>query len=51
MIKTPKRYCGAMSSKYMPNFINVSGIVFVLWPYNQSGTPARRPPDGQFFQK
>ena len=44
MIKTPKRHYGAMSSTYMPNFINVSGIVFVLWPYNQSGTPARPSP-------
>ena len=35
MIKTPKRHCGAMSSNYMPNFINISGIVFMLWPYNQ----------------
>ena len=41
MIKTPKRHCGAMSSNYMPNFINISGIVLALWPYNQSGTPAR----------
>ena len=42
MIKTPKRHCGAMNFNYMPNFINVSVIVFALWPYNQSGTPARR---------
>ena len=35
-----------MSSINIPNFINVSVIVFALWPYNQSGTPARtaRPP-------
>ena len=44
MIKTPKRHCMAMSSNYMPNFINVSGIVLVLWHYNQSGTPARPSP-------
>ena len=44
IIETPKRHCGAMSSINMPNFINVSVIVFALWPYNQSGTPARPPP-------
>ena len=33
-----------MSSNYIPNFINISGIVFELWPYNQSGMPARRLP-------
>ena len=37
-----------MSSINMPNFINVSVIVFELWPYNQSGMPAgptaARPP-------
>ena len=42
MIKTPKRHCGAVSCNYIPNFINVSEIVFELWPYNQSGTPALR---------
>ena len=41
IIKTPKRHYGAMSSINMPNFINVSVIVFALWLYNQSGTPAR----------
>ena len=42
--KTPKRHYWAMSSINIPNFINVSVIVFALWPYNQSGTPARPPP-------
>ena len=32
-----------MSSINIPNFINVSLIVFALWPYNQSGTPAAPP--------
>ena len=40
MIKTPKRHCRAMSSNYMPNLVNVSEVIFTLWPYNQSGTPA-----------
>ena len=38
-----------MTPNYIPNFINISGIVLALWPYNQRGTPARsaltaRPP-------
>ena len=39
----PKRRHGAISSINIPNFINVRVIVFVLWPYNQSGTPAYPP--------
>ena len=41
IIKTPKRHYGAMSSINIPNFINVSVIVFVLWPHNQTFFPLK----------
>ena len=39
MMKTSKRHYGAMSSIHVPNFINVSVTLVMLWPYNRGGTP------------
>ena len=42
MIKTPKRHCGAVSSNYMPNFINVSGIFWLYGLTTKVGQPPTR---------